>query len=113
MKKALLALLSMLVLLVASSCSTDESLVGTRWLYHTEGTDEVFELCFYSQQDVELSLTTDSTVETLYGTYEYNPPYIFFKFPKPESTNGDTLEASGKVVGNTIDWEGDMIFTRI
>lgn len=112
MKKLLLTFFKILSIIIISSCSkTDKSLVGTTWVCH-DGS-ETYELCFYSQQDVELSMSSYGDIESLYGTYEYNPPYIFFKFPNPESTNGGTFEGSGKIKGNTIEWTGGMIFSRI
>lgn len=113
MRRILLFLISAISIALMSSCSkTGNSLVGTTWASDTNGQDEILELCFFSESDVELSAIIDGRItETLYGTYTYNPPYIFFKFPNPEAITA-TLEASGEIKGNKIEWDGGIIFTR-
>ena len=114
MKKILILLLSACYMTGILSCSkVEDSLVGTNWTSHTNGQDEIYELCFYTETKVELSAIINGKItETLYGTYDYKPPYVFFKFPHPEAPES-TAEASGEIKGDKLIWDGDMIFTRM
>ena len=113
MKKILILLLSVSYLTSILSCSkVEDSLVGTNWTSHTNGKAEIYELCFYTETKVELSIIIDGKItETLYGTYDYMPPYVFFKLPNPEAPSS-TVEPSAEIKGDQLIWETGMIFTR-
>ena len=113
MKRFLFILISVLTIVLIPSCTKSEkSLVGTIWATNPDEDNVVYELCFYSQREVELSLSINNKIqETLYGTYEYDSPYVFCKFPNPEAISA-TFEASAKINGNKLEWDGGLIFIR-
>ena len=113
MKKILILLLSVSCLTSILSCSkVGDSLVGTNWTSHTNGKAEIYELSFYTETKVEFSIIIDGKItETLYGTYDYMPPYVFFKLPNPEAPSS-TVEPSAEIKGNQLIWETGIIFTR-
>lgn len=113
MKKILILLFSVCYFTGILSCSkVEDSLVGTNWTSHTNGKAEIYELCFYTETKVELSTIIDGKITgTLYGTYDYMPPYVFFKFPNPEAPSS-TVEPSGEIKEDQLIWETGMVFTR-